>query len=95
MGFLPKSTKIRRIKAKGIQNVVITQEGNTYYWPLQEQDGTLYAQPMQVPVPNRIKIADASLGYEFVILLSTNGLLYSFGKDNQCGQLGHGDKEPR
>lgn len=28
-------------------------------------------------------------------LLSTNGLLYSFGKSNSSGQLGHGDKNSR
>ena len=34
-------------------------------------------------------------GYNFSIFVSNSGLVYSFGKDNSEGQLGHGDTEER
>ena len=34
-------------------------------------------------------------GYNFALFVSTSGLVYSYGKDNKEGQLGHGDTNPR
>ena len=34
-------------------------------------------------------------GYNFALLVTTQGLLYSFGKANNEGQLGLGDTRPR
>lgn len=44
---------------------------------------------------DKIKISRVSCGYNFGILLSTQGLVFSFGKNNSDGQLGHGDTDPR
>ena len=30
--------------------------------------------------------------YNFAMFLTKNGLVYSYGKDNTEGQLGHGDR---
>ena len=49
--------------------------------------------PQEIPVPN-VKFNQIECGKDFCLLLSTSGLLYSFGS-NQFGQLGHGDTEPR
>ena len=53
----------------------------------------LYRTPIEIPLPD-VKFSEIECGKDFCILLSTSGLLYSFGS-NQFGQLGHGDTEPR
>ena len=53
----------------------------------------LYRTPMEVIVPD-VKFCQIECGKDFCLLLSTYGLLYSFGS-NQFGQLGQGDTEPR
>ena len=53
----------------------------------------LYRNPIEIPVPN-VKFSQIECGKDFCLLLTTSGLLYSFGS-NQFGQLGHGDTEPR
>lgn len=49
---------------------------------------------IDVPLPYKVKVKDVCLGYNFVILLSKAGMLYSFGKKNNFGVLGHGNKKP-
>ena len=53
----------------------------------------LYRTPIEIPVPN-VKFSQIECGKDFCLLLTTSGVLYSFGS-NQFGQLGHGDTEPR
>ena len=53
----------------------------------------LYPTPIEIPVPN-VKFSQIECGKDFCLLLTTSGVLYSFGS-NQFGQLGHGDTEPR
>ena len=53
----------------------------------------LYRTPIEIPVPD-VKFNQIECGKDFCLLLSTSGVLYSFGS-NQFGQLGHGDTEPR
>ena len=53
----------------------------------------LYRTPIEIPVPNA-KFSQIECGKDFCLLLTTSGVLYSFGS-NQFGQLGHGDTEPR
>ena len=36
-----------------------------------------------------------SCGNQFAVLVTNQGLVYTFGKLNDEGQLGHGDREPR
>ncbi len=78
-----RKKRIRRAKAKGHQNIVITEEGQGYYWPLQENE-QLYPEPIRIPLP-KMKILDAALGYNFVVLLTSSGLVYSFGSNNNNG----------
>ena len=44
---------------------------------------------------NLILICAISLGHDFMMLIATNGLLFSKGFDNSEGQLGLGDKNQR
>ena len=53
----------------------------------------LYRTPIEIPVPD-VKFSQIECGKDFCLLLTTSGILYSFGS-NQFGQLGHGDTEPR
>ena len=53
----------------------------------------LHRSPTEILVPN-VKFSQIECGKDFCLLISTSGLLYSFGS-NQFGQLGHGDTEPR
>lgn len=46
-------------------------------------------------LPTKEIFSDISCGSNFVILKTQSGLLYSFGKSNIYGQLGHGDTLPR
>jgi hypothetical protein len=56
-------------------------------------DDNLLKSPIEIPIPD-IKFSQIECGKDFCLLLSKNGLLYSFGS-NQFGQLGQGDTEPR
>jgi alpha-tubulin suppressor-like RCC1 family protein len=39
-----------------------------------------------IPLPIiREKVKDVALGYNFVVLLSKNGILFTFGKNNSHG----------
>lgn len=40
-------------------------------------------------------IKDVGCGHNFAILLTTHGLLYSLGSENNEGELGLGDSLPR
>ena len=93
--YLPKKQVPIQVTAKGNQNIIITQAGSTYYWPYTDDQNIIHPQPIEIPLPYKMKIKDIALGYNFVILLSQGGLILSFGKDNNCGQLGHGDLKPR
>ena len=53
----------------------------------------LYRTPLEIPLID-VKFGQIECGKDFCLLLSTSGVLYSFGS-NQFGQLGHGDTVPR
>ena len=64
-------------------------------WPT-IKGGQKNSMPQMLPLPmNNVKIAKVACGYNFGILLSSQGLVFSFGKDNSEGQLGLGDVLPR
>jgi len=85
MDFLPKNKQITRIKAKGIQNVAVTKCGAAYYWPYIDEDGLYHPLPIKMPLPTKLKVKEVSLGYNFAMLLTKDGQVLSFGKDNLAG----------
>ena len=93
------SGKITHIKAKGHNSLAITESGAAYYWPLCKLSGDVILRPVLMNIPSKIHIQTGSCGYNFAVLLASNGLLYSFGIDNSAGQLGLGhyqaEDEPR
>lgn len=91
---LPENS-IKEIAACGDQNLACTLDGQVYIWPC-VKEGQKISIPQSINFASeKIKISNVSCGYNFGILLSTQGLVFSFGKNNSDGQLGHGDKEAR
>ena len=89
---LPENN-IKEIAAWGDQNLSWTFDGEVYIWPW-VKDGQKISIPQSIIFGNdKIKICNVSWGYNFGILLSNQGLVFSFGKSNSDGQLGHGGKE--
>jgi len=94
LDFLQNDT-ISEIKAKGNNSLVVTEQGKAYYWPIQKESGEIITKPVEMTLPPKIQVATAACGYNFAALVSKNGLVFTFGRDNQFGQLGHGDTKPR
>jgi myosin-5 len=51
--------------------------------------------PVKMPFSPKIKIVKTACGHNFGFFLSSQGFVYSFGKDNSEGQLGLGHIYPR
>ena len=87
--------RVTAVKAKGHNNLAITESGAAYYWPLYKLSGDVVTRPVMMSLPPKIQIQSGSCGFNFAILLSRNGLLFSFGIDNSAGQLGLGHTSPK
>lgn len=75
---------------------VVNAEGEGFMWPWEDKFGKIYLNPRKFKLPNENeKITNISCGNNFVFLLSKTGNVYSMGKNNKYGQLGHQDKKPR
>ena len=88
---------IATMKFSGKNALLINDTGNLVVLSCFASGGSgndgLYNKPVEVPIPD-VKFAQIECGKDFCLLLSTSGVLYTFGS-NQFGQLGHGDTEPR
>ena len=60
-----------------------------YDCQLEIQKIKLYEHSLEINISNQ-KIKSVSLGYNFLIILTKSGLLYSMGTSNNYGQLGLG-----
>lgn len=90
-----RSNPIVEIRAKGTQSLVIVESGAVYTWPYEKANGEVIYSPVELSLPPKIQIVTASCGYNFTMLVSKSGLVFSYGKENSMGQLGHGDRIPR
>ena len=96
---LPVNTKsnITTMKFSGKNALLLNESGNLIVLSCFASGGSgndgLYNKPIEAPVPD-IKFSQIECGKDFCLLLTTSGVLYSFGS-NQFGQLGHGDTETR
>ena len=92
---LPVNTKsnITTMKFSGKNALLLNESGNLIVLSCFASGGSgndgLYNKPIEAPVPD-IKFSQIECGKDFCLLLTTSGVLYSFGS-NQFGQLGHGD----
>lgn len=86
---------LQEIRAKGNNSLVVTQTGKVFAWPIQLTSGEKIYRPAELCLPPKITISTTACGYNFAVLVAKNGLVFTFGRDNQFGQLGQGDTEPR
>jgi myosin-5 len=87
--FLSKC-KLSHIQAKRNETVGVTEEGEVLIWPISPSNLSIGILKM----PTKESVSAVSLGTEFMMLLTTNGNLYSLGRENKYGQLGLGNTQP-
>jgi E3 ubiquitin-protein ligase HERC4 len=93
---IPKFTddKILKIESEGDISFAITEIGDVFMWPIRDPK-----KGHNILIPKKVKISEkiisVSCGGGFCIFLNENGMLYSWGRKNIYGQLGHGDTNPR
>lgn len=94
--FLPEKENIYQISGRGNNNLVITDYGRAFYWPMKMRTGEIRRNPVELNFPSdKFRVIAASCGYNFAVLITSGGFIFTFGDDNSCGQLGVGDTEPR
>lgn len=91
LSYLSKDP-IKLISAKEGVNYVVTKEGKVLTWPFANGANTFV--PVELPLPQNVKVTSLDVGCDFTMLLTGNGLLYSLGK-NKYGELGSGDTTER
>jgi alpha-tubulin suppressor-like RCC1 family protein len=85
--------RIKAIKSSGDVNIAITISNELYVWPY--DINTYKNKPLRFHLDKKITVSNVSCGCNFTILLTLQGILYTFGKSNKYGELGTGDNEPR
>ncbi len=80
---------LQTIQCKGKHTFAVTGDGNILKWP-NEESHCKFSPMMVMKNDPWAKFQNISLGCNFAIGLTTNGLLLSYGV-NDRGQLGHGD----
>lgn len=86
---------IINVKSEGNINFAISKKGDCFMWPWNDR-GEMQFYPKKLPFMNaNEKITSLACGSNFVLLLNSNGMVYSMGRTNKYGQLGHGDYQPR
>ena len=87
--------KFTDIKTSNNTNFAISDEGNLFMWPTLSKTMSIVSTPIKLMIDSNLKVNSISCGYNFVLINTINGLVYSFGKSNAFGQLGHGDTKHR
>lgn len=85
--------KVRQIISKGDVSFALSETGECFMWPVNGNSGEMISTPKFLPFKE--KIWTISCGGEFALFLNINGMVYSMGRTNIYGQLGHGDNLPR
>lgn len=91
--------RVKEIKTAGDFNIALTTDNKLYIWSYNIDYGSskntfILGKPTKLSLDSRIAIQSVSCGKNFSIILSKQGILYSFGKNNK-GELGLGDYEKR
>ena len=84
---------IKEIKSNGEANILLTKDEKVIKFSYFRQNST--NKPLVYKIDSKIHIINLSCGKNFTILLSKQGILFSFGNKNIHGELGHGDFKPR
>ena len=90
-----KGRKVTQLETRCDTNAICLEDGSALVWPAVLGD-RLSPEPYLFRSPNpRNKITNVSIGFDFLVYLSSVGKLYSMGRSNEYGELGVGDFEPR
>jgi len=88
--------QITAISCSELHSALVTAEGEAYTFGRTGPRlgysvvGRKQAEPRKVELLSNYQITNVSCGWEYTIVLTSNGQLLSFGV-NESGQLGHGD----
>lgn len=93
ISHLLKNKEVRQLDVKCDLNTLLYSDGTATVWPF---DNPYKPDPSPIEVKFRNdKIATVSTGFDFVLFATETGRLFSMGKSNSYGELGHGDFNPR
>jgi len=92
--LIKPNTSVACIFARADASAVILSDGSSYIWPHLQSDGSLLSTPIYAAF-DKEKVVSIGLGLDFSVFLVSDGSLYSMGRSNRWGELGHGDREPR
>lgn len=93
ISHLLKNKEARQIEVKADLNVILLEDGTASVWPF---DNTYMPDPSPIEVKfTGEKIATVAAGFDFVLFATETGRLFTMGKSNSYGELGHGDFSPR
>lgn len=81
--------KVKEIKTNGEINFAVTNLNEMYFWDYSRNSNI--HRPIKIYFDKKIVINSISCGKNFCIILTKQGILYSFGKSNKFGELGTGD----
>jgi alpha-tubulin suppressor-like RCC1 family protein len=82
--FTKVGQQVHSVSGGGDLNMASTHTGDSYVWPYTKQ-GKQYSVPVRMPFSAKVKIARVSCGHNFGFFISSQGLVYSLGKDNSDG----------
>ena len=73
------------IKAKGHRSYIIFEDGRVFTWPYEKNKIEVLTHPYELKFPLNVKISLVSCGFNFAMLLTNHGMIYSYGLDNTEG----------
>ncbi|CAM0911580.1 unnamed protein product [Alopecurus aequalis] len=86
--------KVRQVAAGGTHSVVLTQEGHVWTWGQPWPPGDIKKISTPVRVQGLEQVRMIAVGAFHNLALSEDGILWAWG-NNEYGQLGIGDTQPR
>jgi alpha-tubulin suppressor-like RCC1 family protein len=84
--------KVKKIASPGDMNIAVTTTGDMYVWAFSLDHAY---KPIRYPFKGKYTVSTVCCGGSFAIILTNQGILYSFGKSNKQGELGIGDFRAR
>jgi alpha-tubulin suppressor-like RCC1 family protein len=92
-GALLEIPSCKQVLAVNHQNMAVSASGELFIWPFETFNGEKRSFPMKVL--NDFSVSEVTAGFNFAVILTTAGIVFSLGSENSFGQLGHGDLAPR
>ena len=83
--------KVKSIFSSGDMNIALTPDNDLFFW---DKNANNKFRPVKI-IMKKISIMSVACGGNFSLILSQQGVVFSFGKSNKFGQLGSGNKTAR